>query len=269
MPEEENGYTGSASGWNSRRNRQLLRIGTEDLLGLAAAEETFRRLSALADGLLQAATQQAARKLARSLGKPRTNRGNPARFVGVAAGKLSGMELNFGSDLDVFFLYEGEGRTGRGVDNREFYARLTQDLIQLLSSYGLYEVDARLRPEGRDGRLVMNLVAYRRYLENRAAVWERLALSRARVFTADDDAVRRKVERAIDAFVFQPIDRQVVDAVVDMRRRMEPVEERGRPAGVDIKRGPGGIVDIEFITQILAIHLGLQKLRPLHTRTVL
>ena len=178
------------------------------------------------------------------------------------------MELNFGSDLDVFFLYEGEGRTGRGVDNREFYSRLTQDLIHLLSAHGLYEVDARLRPDGRDGPLVMSLAAYRRYLEGRAAVWERLALSRARVL-GDDQAASRRVERAIDAFVFQAVDGHTVDAVVDVRRRMEPAEERGRPGRMDIKRGAGGIVDIEFITQIVTIHLGRRELRPLHTRTVL
>ncbi len=265
---QSDGYRGPVTGWGRSRNQQLLRIGTEDLLGLSTGEETFRRLSTLADGLLLAALQESLRKLARRLGKPRTSRGNPAHFVCVAAGKLGGMELNFGSDLDVFFLYEGEGRTGRGVDNREFYGRLSQELIHLLSTHGLYEVDARLRPDGRDGPLVMNLAAYRRYLEKRAAIWERLALSRARVF-GKDQAANRRVERAIDAFVFQAVDAHMVDAVVDMRRRMEPAEERGRPARVDIKRGRGGIVDIEFITQIVTIHLGRQELRPVHTRSML
>ncbi len=265
---EEDRYQGPLSGWGRSRNQQLLRIGTEDLLGLSTGEETFRRLSALADGLLRAALQESLRNLARRLGKPRTSRGNSAHFVCVAAGKLGGMELNFGSDLDVFFLYEGEGRTGRGVDNREFYGRLSQDLIHLLSTHELYEVDARLRPDGRDGPLVMNLAAYRRYLEKRAAIWERLALSRARVF-GGEQAANRRVERAIDAFVFQAVDAHMVDAVVDMRQRMEPAQERGRPARVDIKRGRGGIVDIEFITQIVTIHLGRQELRPVHTRSML
>ena len=266
--EEEDGERLPPALWSHRRDEQLLRIGTDDLLGLATAEETFWRLSALADRVLRWAHDEARRNLARRYGKPRTNRGNPARFVCVAGGKLGGMELNFGSDLDLFFLYEGEGRTGRGMENRDFYTRLTQEVMHLLNANNLYEVDARLRPEGRRAPVVMSLTSYRRYLQRRAAVWERLALTRARVVSGDPLTARR-VERAIERFVFRPVDEQMVDAVVAMRRRMEPRGDRGRPVGVDIKRGPGGIVDIEFITQIVMIHFARKDLRPLHTRTAL
>jgi glutamate-ammonia-ligase adenylyltransferase len=234
------------------RNQELLRIGTDDLLGLASEEETFLRLTELAEEILRAAHALAFRRVVRRLGRPRT-RGGEARFAVFAGGKFGGRELDFGSDLDLFFVYEGEGQTGRTrTENHLFFTELAQELIRLLAEDNLYPVDARLRPEGRNAPMVVSAPAYRRYLQGRAALWERLALSRARLVVGDEELGRR-LQGAIHRFVFgREVDAQTALEVRQMRLRMEP----GQPGAVDIKRGPGGIVDIEFIAQILVLKLG-------------
>jgi glutamate-ammonia-ligase adenylyltransferase len=253
------------------RNQELLRIGTDDLLGLATEEETFLRLTELAEEILRAAYALAWKKVVGRLGRPR-RRGGEARFAVFAAGKLGGRELDFGSDLDLFFVYEGEGRTGRSrTENHLFFTELAQELIRLLAEDNLYAVDTRLRPEGRNAPMVVSAPAYRRYLEDRAALWERLALSRARL-VAGDGELGRRLQRAIHRFVFgREVDARTAGEVRQMRLRLEPRPELGQPAAVDLKRGPGGIVDIEFIAQILVLKLGRAQraLRLTSTRQVL
>ncbi|MBI2504485.1 MAG: bifunctional [glutamate--ammonia ligase]-adenylyl-L-tyrosine phosphorylase/[glutamate--ammonia-ligase] adenylyltransferase [Candidatus Latescibacteria bacterium] len=249
------------------RNQELLRIGTDDLLSLATEEETFLRLTELAEEILQAVYALAFRQVVKRQGRPRT-RGGEARFACFAGGKLGGRELDFGSDLDLFFVYEGEGQTGRTrTENHLFFTELVQELIRLLTEGDLYQVDTRLRPEGRNAPMVISASAYGRYLAQRAALWERLALSRARL-VAGDAALGRKVQRAIHRFVYGgEVDAQMAREVLQMRLRLEP----DQPGPVDLKRGPGGIVDIEFIAQILVLKLGRtqRELRLTSTRQVL
>ena len=239
------------------RNQELLRIGTEDLLGLATEEETFLRLAEVAEEVLQGAYRHAWHGLVRRHGKPRDRRRRDARFSCFAAGKFGGQELDFGSDLDLFFVYEGEGETGRTrTSNSVFFIELAQEIIRLLQEEGLYRVDARLRPEGASAPMVISLSGYRRYLKNRAATWERLALSRARA-VAGDPELGQRVQRAIDGFVFGlEVDDQLVREMAGMRRRMEPQPRRGRRLPLNIKRAPGGIVDVEFIAQLLVLRYG-------------
>ena len=252
-------------------NNALLRTGTDDLLGLAPSEETFLRISDLADEVVSAVVDDALTAVARRRGRPRSGRrlDRDARFACFAGGKAGGRELDFASDLDLFFLYEGEGKTGRGVGNAEFFDAVVRQVIQVLGE-GLFEVDARLRPEGRRAPVVISLSAYRSYLRARASTWERLALSRARQVAGDRDLGRR-VLRAVDAFVYgTPLTPGMVDEIVAMRRRMQPKAVPGR-AVIDIKRGPGGIVDAEFIAQILLLHHGARRreLRDTSTPVVL
>ena len=251
------------------RNQELLRIGTDDLLGLATDEETFLRLGELAEELLQAVYHLVRAGLIRRHGKPRDRRGRDARFVCLAAGKFGGKEMDFGSDLDLFFVCDGEGVTGRSAtDNSVFFIELAQEIARLLQEEGLYKVDARLRPEGASAPMAIALSGYRRYLRTRAATWERLALSRARV-VAGDEKLGKDVNRAIERFVFSgQVDETLVAEMATMRKRMEPRPERGKVLPVDIKRGPGGIVDVEFITQLLVLKHGWKRrdLRLANTR---
>ena len=254
------------------RQQELLRLGCDDLLGLTTAEETFLRLTELAEEVLQMVFSLAWRNVVRRRGKPRTRQGGEARFACFAGGKFGGREMDFGSDLDLFFVYEGEGQSGRtGTDNSVFFIEVVQELIALLQGHGLFEVDARLRPEGRSAPMAIALPGYRRYLQKRAATWERLALSRARL-VAGDAELGRRVMRSIHGFVFRsPVDAALVQEVGDMRRRMEPAAERRRSRQVDIKRGAGGMVDVEFIAQVMVLKWGKDKisLRLTSTRQVL
>ncbi len=254
------------------RNQELVRIGTDDLLGLTSQAETFLRLSDLAGEVLRAAYKLCWRRLVQRHGKPRNRRGEDVRCVCVAGGKFGGREMDFGADLDVFFVYAGEGESGRtGTANSTFFSELVQRIIQLLQDGGLYKVDSRLRPEGRNAPAALSLPAYRRYLKERAATWERLALTRART-VAGDPELGAQVQRAIQRFVFRaPVDPALTEEMVGLRRRMEPRMERGRPLQVDIKRGPGGIVDIEFIAQLKVLQWGRRnkELRQTSTRRIL
>jgi len=237
------------------RNSELLRIGTEDLLKLSTSEETFNRLFDLADVAVSAVYKQTWQDLVRRRGKPRTKTGGDATFACIGAGKYGSRELNFGSDLDLFFVYEGEGVTGKGVDNQQCFAEFSVELGRQLAEVG-YEVDARLRPEGRSAPIVINLSGYRRYLKNRGGTWERMALTRARTVAGDQELCTR-VLRPIQEFVYSaPLEPEAVREMRDIRRRMEPVVQRGSKAGLDIKRHAGGIVDVEFVTQILAVAYG-------------
>ena len=254
------------------RNQELLRIGTDDLLELALEEETFLRLTELAEQVLQMVYRQAWRDLVRRRGKPRDRRGREARFVCFAGGKFGGREMDFGSDLDLFFVFEGEGETGRTrVDNSVFFIELAQEILRLLQEEGFYKVDARLRPEGGNAPMAVSLTGYRRYLKRRAATWERLALSRARV-VAGDRELGERVQRAIERFVFQKeVDAGLVAEMSKMRRRMEPKAGWGKIPQINIKRSPGGIVDIEFIAQLLVLRHGRKsrRLRLTSTRQAL
>ena len=236
------------------QNQALLRIGADDLMGLATEEETFLRLTELGEDVLQAVYQLAWRPLVRRWGKPRNRQGRDVRFAVLAGGKFGGREVDFGSDLDLFFVYESDGKTRRGVPNNVFFIEFSQHLIALLAEEGLYSVDARLRPEGASAPMAISLVGYRRYLAQRAATWERMALSRARQVAGDAEFGAR-VLRAIERFVYsREVDAALVAQMQEMRQRMEP--QGKRRARIDIKRGPGGIVDIEFVAQVLVLKWG-------------
>ncbi|MFA6112104.1 MAG: hypothetical protein WDA75_25375 [Candidatus Latescibacterota bacterium] len=254
------------------RLRELIRIGADDLLGLAAPEETYRRLSELAEVVLAAVLRDTWKRLVRRHGRPGDRRGRPAAVACMAAGKLGGREMDFGSDLDLFFVYAGEGTTGRDrTANPVFFTELAQEVIRLLQEGGLYRVDARLRPEGVGAPMVISLAGYRRYLSARAATWERLALSRARA-VAGEPRLGKQVQRAIERFVYgRPVDAELLAGMAVLRRRMEPCPERGRVAPPGLKRGPGGMVDVEFIAQLLQLQYGRNRpvLRSTGTRQAL
>ena len=236
------------------QNLSLLRIGADDLMGLATEEETFLRLTELGEDVLQAVYRLAWLPLVRRWGKPRNRQGRDVRFAVLAGGKFGGREVDFGSDLDLFFVYESDGKTRRGVPNSVFFIEFSQRLIALLAEEGLYSVDARLRPEGASAPMAISLVGYRRYLAQRAATWERLALSRARQVAGDAEFGAR-VLRAIERFVYsREVDAALVAQMREMRQRMEP--QGKRQTRINIKRGPGGIVDIEFVAQVLVLKWG-------------
>ncbi len=236
------------------RRRELVRIAWRDLAGLATLEETLRELSALADGAIRAALAFASRALAPRYGTPRSAAGEAQELVVVGMGKLGGGELNFSSDIDLVFLYPEHGETDgpRSVSNEEYFTRLGQALIRLLDARTaegfVFRVDMRLRPLGEPGPLAMNFGAFEDYLQQHGRDWERYAWVKARAVTGAarygalyDDAVRPFVYRRY-------LDYGVYESLREMKAMIAREVER-RELRDNVKLGPGGIREIEFVVQ--------------------
>ncbi len=187
--------------------------------------------------------------------KPRTN------FIVIAYGKLGGIELGYGSDLDLVFLHEGNiGKTTDGerpIDETAFFARLGQRIIHILtvntSAGKLYDVDMRLRPNGRSGTLVANIDAFRTYQEKNAWTWEHQALVRARPVCGDPELIRLFQRIRFNVLSRQRHAKKLSDDIKGMRERMRKEMKRSVNGMFDLKQGIGGIVDIEFLVQYLVL----------------
>jgi glutamate-ammonia-ligase adenylyltransferase len=176
----------------------------------------------------------------------------------VAYGKLGGWELGYGSDLDLVFLHDSHGEDQRtqgerAVENNVFFSRLVQRLIHILAtvtpSGATYEVDTRLRPSGAAGQLVTNCEAFASYQLREAWVWEHQALVRARAIAGDDRLAARFGDIRAEVLA-RPRDGEALKRdIVEMRERMCKELDRGNAASFDLKHGPGGITDIEFMVQ--------------------
>jgi glutamate-ammonia-ligase adenylyltransferase len=271
---------------HSFQDKEILRIGVRDILGKDAIPATTAALSDLAETILaQIARLQEPAMLKRygvptlangqttEAAKPESSSpGDPqhCRHVLLALGKLGGREMSYHSDLDLILVYEGDGNTvappGASkwdrfelTDNFHFFAELAQRIIKVTSVLGplgrLYQVDMRLRPTGKSGSLVIPLGEFRRYhAEGDAQLWERQALTRARVVYGDD-AFGKEVLRAAEQAAYGPPWRpEFADEIANMRKRLE--ESRSER---DLKRGFGGIVDIEFLVQLFQLKYGRER----------
>jgi glutamate-ammonia-ligase adenylyltransferase len=235
-----------------RRFKQAeeLRIGVRYLIKEADLEGTLSDLSNLADVFLQAVFNLACEEL--------IHKGDHAvvkNFCVVGMGKLGGRELNFGSDLDVIFVYdEPDGRDGA------HYSAISQLIYKLTSEINsagyAYKIDTDLRPEGGAGVLVMSIAGYERYFKMRARIWEQQAMVRARV-VAGNREVGEKFMEQVHGFVYQ--DNFEYSALIEisrMRERMELELAQEKTKGKNVKLGFGGISDIEFVMQILQLMHG-------------
>jgi glutamate-ammonia-ligase adenylyltransferase len=182
-------------------------------------------------------------------------------FGVIAYGKLGGLELGYGSDLDLVFLHTGvDGQTRGGprpIDNAQFFNRLGQRVIHLLTSHTragrVYEIDMRLRPSGISGILVQHVDAFREYQSNHAWTWEHQALIKARPVSGE-----RLITSRFEGIRAEVLSRRRPRAalhadVADMRSRMRAEHHRPEPGMFDLKQDPGGIVDIEFLVQYLVL----------------
>ncbi|MFO0930087.1 MAG: bifunctional [glutamate--ammonia ligase]-adenylyl-L-tyrosine phosphorylase/[glutamate--ammonia-ligase] adenylyltransferase [Gemmataceae bacterium] len=262
---------------HSFQDQELLRIGVRDILGKDTIQETTAALSDLAETILCRLAEPLSAPLLARYGTPIADAtGEPCRFAVVALGKLGAHEMNYHSDVDLMMVYEGDGRTCpppgsnrhhryEATDNFHFFTELGQRLIKGLSHHGprgrLYQVDMRLRPTGKSGSLVVPLCEFRRYFtsadahaahpEGAAQLWERQALARGRVLFATGgfaDPVRRAMEEAV---YDQPWNPACADEIAAMRERLEASR-----SARDLKRGPGGLADVEFLVQLLQLAYG-------------
>ncbi len=242
------------------RHGHVLRVAAADVGPGLPAEEVSRHLCDIAEVVLRRCLQIAYAGLVRRYGAPGGGAGDGPQpgFAVVAYGKLGSLELGYGSDLDMIFLYEagdasGETSGPRVVSNEIFFARLGQRLIHILTTRTragqLYEVDMRLRPSGQSGPLVTTLSAFRAYQLEQAWTWEHQALVRARAIAGKDE-LRQAFEQVRREVLGRPRDPERLRAeVTEMRERMRSAQRRHGEESFELKHDRGGIVDIEFMVQ--------------------
>ncbi|HJX18009.1 MAG TPA: bifunctional [glutamate--ammonia ligase]-adenylyl-L-tyrosine phosphorylase/[glutamate--ammonia-ligase] adenylyltransferase [Acidiferrobacterales bacterium] len=248
------------------RQREMVRLAWRDLAGWANLEEVVRTLSALADACLDAALAKLYDWAVAREGVPREQgTDSAARFVVLGMGKLGGEELNFSSDIDLVFAYTEEGETDkRGLSNHEFFVRLGQRLNQALNEQTadgfVFRVDMRLRPNGASGPLALSFDAMEQYYQAHGRMWERYALIKARCVAGDPVAGAEILQR-LRPFVF----RKYLDytAVEEIRSLKASIHRELLRKGIEsnIKLGPGGIREIEFIGQAFQLIRGGRDLR--------
>jgi glutamate-ammonia-ligase adenylyltransferase len=241
------------------KSSQVLRVAASELVGRLPLMKVSDKLTWIAEVILEHVLAVAWHDLVQKYGEP-SGAESDTGFAVFAYGKMGGLELGYGSDLDLVFVH-GADRSGftngeRSIDNAVFYTRLGQRMIHILEtrmSMGpLYEVDMRLRPSGESGMLVTTLQGFRSYQQDSAWTWEHQALVRAR-FVAGDPAVAREVESVRRDILCQTRDLESLGRdVVDMREKMRKhllSEESPEEGEFHLKQGEGGIVDIEFMVQ--------------------
>jgi len=241
------------------RRRQVLRIALRDVLGVAGLAEVTEELSSLADAILSVTYRFLRDELASRHGEPRLADGSPCGFSVIALGKLGGQELNYSSDIDLMFIYGGNGQTSGpdAITNKEFYKKIANQYTQLLSTYTAegqcYRVDLRLRPDGTLGEIAISSEGARDYYGGRARDWEKQMLIKARV-AAGEPAPGAALLEFVEPLIYQTsLDFRAVEAVSETRQRISEkmASRRNASGGVDVKLTPGGIRDIEFLVQCL------------------
>jgi glutamate-ammonia-ligase adenylyltransferase len=221
-------------------DREGLRIAAYDILEHADVGTVGAALTSLAEAALEAALAALEPSLP---------------FAVVAVGRLGGGELSYASDLDLLFVYDGSTHV-----DYEAAERLATHLLRFVGGTlpHIYDVDADLRPEGKDGPLARSVEGYATYFERWAQPWERLAMVRARAVAGDRDVAKRFFE-VLDPFVWRDV---TADERREIRRIKARIEHERLPPGEDpqfhLKLGRGSLADVEFCTQLLQLEHGVR-----------
>ncbi|HEX3148534.1 MAG TPA: DUF294 nucleotidyltransferase-like domain-containing protein [Gemmataceae bacterium] len=236
---------------HSFQDKEILRIAVRDLLGKEDIRAVTAALSDVAEALLGevAAREEAAMR-------ERFGDGGPHAIL--ALGKLGGREMSYHSDLDLVIVYACEGQTAgpKPLDRYEYFTEYARRLIKTLSQHGplgrLYEVDMRLRPTGQSGSLVVPLGEFKRYFaDGSAQIWERQSLTRARPVYGDQGFVNEAMVAVRSAMLAVPWKADLATEIRAMRARLE-----SSASPRSLKRGPGGMTDVEFLIQAFQLRHG-------------
>jgi glutamate-ammonia-ligase adenylyltransferase len=239
----------------------VLHVAAADIITGLPVTRVGDSLTVIAEVVLETVMQLAWNHMVARYGKPaylQHGRLREAGFAIAGYGKLGGGEMGYGSDLDIVFLHDSAGNEQhtagpKVIDNSEFFTRLSQRIIHILNTFTaagvLYEVDMRLRPNGNSGLLVSSMEAFAEYQRRSAWTWENQALIRARIVLGSAE-IARQFSRIRSGVLARPRDAdRLREEVVDMRRRMRQEMDKSDAQQIDLKHGPGGIVDIEFMVQ--------------------
>jgi glutamate-ammonia-ligase adenylyltransferase len=255
------------------RRREMVRIAWRDLAGWAEVDETLSDLSYLAETCIQFALDFLYRHACELRGTPQLSDGTPQTIVVLGMGKLGGVELNYSSDIDLIFAYqeEGELNDSRKTSYSEFFTRLCQKLVQTLSDITeegfVFRTDIRLRPFGDSGPVIMTFTGMENYYLTQAREWERYAMIKARP-VAGDFIAGEQLMSMLKPFVY----RRYLDygAFEELRNlKVQITQELKRKDRLEnVKLGPGGIREIEFIGQAFQLIRG-GKDKALQTRSII
>ncbi len=181
-----------------------------DVLGAATLSDVTEELSALADAILDVAYRRIRASFVTRYGEPRLADGSPCGLSVIALGKLGGQELNYSSDIDLMFLYAGNGETDgpAPISNKEFYKKVANQYTALLSTYTsdgqCYRVDLRLRPDGTLGEICISAEGARTYYSERARDWETQMLIKARV-SAGEPGPGAELLEAVEPLIYPKV----------------------------------------------------------------
>lgn len=256
------------------RHRHFLRLMLREAAGLSTIQETMRSWSYCADALILHALSHARLTQSRQYGEPLQENGQPAQLYPLALGKLGGHELNYSSDVDLIFVYDVPVMTTGepALTPQVFFSKIVMQMVHCLQEQTVdgfvFRVDLRLRPYGESGPLVMSRQAFEIYYQEQGRDWERYALLKARLIASIDAASCSFLEDVIRPFVYRRyVDFSVIEALRNMKA-MIIAEIKRYPLHDDIKRGRGGIREIEFIVQSLQLIRGGRIAKLQHTSTL-
>lgn len=251
------------------RQRIQVQIIWRDLLRLASTLQTTRMLSDMADACINTAREYHYDLLIEKHGKPigkTSKQEQPLLILGM--GKLGAYELNLSSDIDLIFCYPESGTTTgnangrRDITNQEFFIKLGQKIIQALDTNTpdgfVFRTDMRLRPYGQSGPLVMNFTSMEEYYQDQGRDWERYAMVKARIINGETSNYEQELLNILRPFTYrQYVDFGAFDALRSMKA-MISAEVRRRGLEMNVKLGPGGIREVEFIVQAFQLIRGGQ-----------
>ena len=244
------------------RRREMIRIIWRDFTRSAPMLETTRDATLLAEACIVTALDVLHRITCVQLGTPVAKSGEEQHLVVIAMGKMGAYELNISSDIDLIFAYPEAGETqgaARSISNQEFFIRLGQKLIAALDPQTVdgfvFRVDMRLRPYGQSGALVLNFAALEEYYLTQGRDWERYAMIKARV-VAGEPADAEYLHAMLQPFIYRKyLDFGSIESLRDLKRAINrEVSRKGMQD--NIKLGPGGIREVEFIAQTLQLIRG-------------
>lgn len=238
-----------------------LRIAAADATGVLDITNVSNHLTALSEAIVEQSVLLAWQQMVERFGYPEGATDEDKAFAVIAYGKAGGIELGYGSDLDLVFLHNCIGNSltngAKQIDSRQFYLKLAQRLMHLFNTRTasgiLYELDTRLRPEGASGLLAINIETFSDYQLKEAWTWEHQALVRARMIFGHKSLQNKFFEIRNQVLSLSRDKNELKIEVAKMREKMRKHLAKGNNELFDLKQDKGGMADIEFIAQYLVL----------------
>lgn len=244
---------------NAFKDREMFRVDMRHILGHIREFSCFsEELTDVAEVVVSAASTMSLSELTTQYGAPQLKEGGPAPYSVCALGKCGGRELGFASDIELMFVYAGEGNTTgpKMITTTEFYVKLVEGVTHAIRAHreGIFEIDLRLRPFGRAGSQAVSLEAFRSYFGPQGAAWpyERQALVKLRPI-AGDTPFGSQIVALRDELIYTG---EAFDVAAMRGMRERQIRQLVNPGTFNAKLSPGGLVDTEYLVQGLQITHG-------------